>query len=139
MRGRLRLIVGSGEVQGEKCTLESCLDDFPRYTPEFMIPYSTEQKQDAGCWGRLKSNGMRGTTVLRTIAEYESLAKCCYRQNVQDGPKEFRWSSGNELVKSWRPDKWLRGRRACDAQNGWHSANHLGLDGSTQSKCESLQ
>lgn len=95
----------------DKCTLASCLDDFPRYIPEWV-------KLGVGprCYGGLVRNGMLGNTVLRTIAEYESLAKCCYRQNAEDGPKEFKWTSGNELVHSWRPDKWLQGRKACDAK-----------------------
>jgi len=33
----------------------------------------------------------------------------------------------------------IRGALVCDSKGGWHSANHLGLDGITQEKCDSLQ
>jgi len=119
----------------EECSVESCLDDFPRYTPEFMTPYD---KKDVGCWGRLKSDGKVLNKVLHKIKEYESMAKCCFRQGAEDGAQEFKWMSGGELVKSKNPVKFLRGMKVCNTNEGWHSASHVG-DGSTQAKCESLR
>jgi hypothetical protein len=119
----------------EECSVDSCLDDFPRYTPEFMTPYD---KKDVGCWGRLKRNGKVLNKVLHTIKDYESLAKCCFRQGAKDGANEFKWMSGNELVKSMHPGKFFSGTKICNTKEGWHSASHVG-DGSTQAKCESLR
>lgn len=122
----------SDKCKREKCTMDACKNDFPRYEPEFMRPYG---EASVGCWGRLRKDGKVGKHVLNLIAAYESLAKCCYKQ-IDDTTREFKWCSGNELKTSWRPGKWFRGRRVCDGAAGWHSAHHLGPDVSTQAKCE---
>jgi len=118
-----------------ECSTEFCLGDFPTYSFDkqaytgrtsgrsyktgFMRPYD---QPNLGCWGRLHFDGKLGHHVLKTIEHYSSMAKCCGRTVEEGGPMEYRWMSGNELVTSYKPWKYLSGTKVCPGKEGWHQA-----------------
>lgn len=122
------------EVDGRNCTKQRCLESFPRFKTDYLRPYDNGKH---GCMLRLRSNGAKGLPVLQTLAEYNSLAKCCYEE--ADGKKQFKWLGGSELVKTKRPWKWAKGRVDCDTKKGWTSAHKVYAwdEVSTRQDCES--
>jgi hypothetical protein len=130
-------IEGCTDSGAADCSVEKCLQGFPRYFID-VGPRVYSKNAQVGCWTRLARSGKRGVKVFSLIADYESLAKCCY-QDTSDGPK-YKWLQGSELVTSKRPWKWIQGKRSCPKKQGWHSAhNHKKYDDvDTQDKCERL-
>lgn len=130
----------TAKCKATSCTVKACLHDFPSYKVDFFDVY--RERNDLGCWGRLKAVGREGRSVFSVIDNYKALSKCCYRLEQgtdSTGTPTFQWMSGNELVNSWRPGKLLKGTKACDKKSGWHSAKHLGISfKNTKEGCEEL-